>query len=258
MSFNIIVCVKATIMKPPAEEMVRSSESCALNPFDLPALETALRFREEQGGTVTALSMGPASCAFILHEAIAMGADRGILVSDPVLAGSDTLATSTTIAAAIQKLYPFDLVLFGTQSADSDTGHVGPQTAVLLDLPLVTQVYGTEPSKDGVLVERKVDGFRERFEVYFPAALTVHSRSAPPRDMSLFEIERAFEQGEVIHWNVTDLGLRPDQVGQKGSPTKVLRMSKAERGRTCEFLSGSAEEQAEELLRRLLDSGVIA
>jgi electron transfer flavoprotein beta subunit len=225
MSLHIIVCVKAAIMKPPAGGMARSSESCDLNPFDRPALETARRLRQEQGGTLTALSMGPASCAFILHEAIAMGADRGILVSDPVLAGSDTLATSTTIAAAIQKLYPFDLVLFGTQSADSDTGHVG---------------------------------FRERFEVSFPAALTVHFRSAQPRDMSLFGIERAFEQGEVSHWNVTDLGLRPDQVGQKGSPTKVLRMSKAERGRTCEFLSGSAEEQAEELLRRLLDSGVIA
>jgi electron transfer flavoprotein beta subunit len=258
MSLHIIVCVKAAIMKPPAEGVVRSSQSCALNPFDLPALETALRLRDEHGGTVTALSMGPASCTFILHEAIAMGADKGILVSDPVLAGSDTLATSTTIAAAIQKLHPFDLVLFGTQSADSDTGHVGPQTAVLLDLPLVTQVYGIEPSKDGLLVERKVDGFRERFEISFPAALTMHSRSALPRDMSLFGIERAFEQGEVIHWDATDLGLRPDQVGQKGSPTKVLRMSKAERGRTCEFLSGSAEEQAEELLRRLLDSGVIA
>jgi electron transfer flavoprotein beta subunit len=218
----------------------------------------ALRLREKQGGWVTALSMGPASCAFILHEAIAMGADRGVLLSDPALAGSDTFATSTAIAAAIKKLRPFDLVLFGTQSADSDTGHVGPQTAVLLDLPLVTQAYGSELRKGSLLVERKVDGFRERFEATFPAALTVHSRSTQPRDTSLFGIETAFVHGEVIYWNVADLGLKPHQVGEKGSPTKVLRMSRAERGRTCEFLSGSADEQAEKLLRRLLDSGVIA
>jgi len=258
MAFHIIVCVKAVIMTPPGERVVRSSESCALNPFDRPALEMALRLREERGGTVTALSMGPTSCAFILHEAIAMGVDRGVLMSDPALAGSDTLATSTAIAAGIQKLSPFDLVLFGTQSADSDTGHVGPQTAVLLNLPLVTRAYGIEESKGGLLVERKMDGFRERFDVSFPAALTVHSRSGQPRDVPLFGIERAFEQGDVIHWNVNDLGLRADQVGEKGSPTKVLHMSKAERERTCEFLSGSAEEQAEELLRRFLDSGLIA
>ncbi|MEJ2726418.1 MAG: electron transfer flavoprotein subunit beta/FixA family protein [Deltaproteobacteria bacterium] len=257
MAFHSIVCVKAVITTAPGQRIDRSSESCALNPFDRPALEMALRLRADRGGTVTALSMGPTSCAFILHEAIAMGVDRGVLISDPALAGSDTLATSTAIAAAIQKLSPFDLVLFGTQSADSDTGHVGPQTAVLLDLPLVTQAHGIEQKQGGLLVERKVDGFRERFDISFPAALTIHSRSAEPRDVSLFGIEKAFEQGEVTHWNVTDLGLGEDQVGEKGSPTRVLHMSRARRQRTCEFLSGSAEEQAEELLRRFLDSGLI-
>jgi electron transfer flavoprotein beta subunit len=258
MAFHMIVCVKAVITAPPGKGMVRFSESCGLNPFDQPALEMALRLKENRGATVTALSMGPASCAFILHEAIAMGVDRGILVSDPALAGSDTLATSTAIGAAIQKLSPFDLVLFGTQSADSDTGHVGPQTAVLLNLPLVTQVYAIEERPGGLLVERKADGFRERFDVSFPAALTVHSRSAQPRDVPLFGIESAFKQGDVIHWNVNDLGLQSDRVGQRGSPTRVLHMSRAERRRTCQFLSGSAEEKAEELLRRFLDSGLIA
>jgi electron transfer flavoprotein beta subunit len=257
MPLHIVVCIKAVIMNPPSKRIVRSSESCTLNPFDRPALEVALRLREELGGMVTALSMGPVSCAFILHEAIAMGVDRGVLLSDPALAGSDTSATSKALSAAIQKLAPFDLVLFGSQSADSDTGHVGPQTAVLLDLPLVTWVQRLEQKKGGLFVERRVDGFREHFEVDFPAVLTVHSRCVQPRDVSLLGIEAAFEQGEVIHWTLTELGLPADQVGERGSPTKVLTLSRAERERTCEFLSGSTEEQADELLRRLLDSRVI-
>jgi len=256
-AFHIIVCVKAVIMTPPGEEIARSSESCVLNPFDRPALEMALRLREDRGGTVTALSMGPPSCAFILNEAIAMGVDKGVLVSDPALAGSDTLATSTTISAAVKKLAPFDLVLFGTQSADSDTGHVGPQSAVLLNLPLVSCVYGIEQKEGGLLIERRMDGFKERFDVSFPAVLTIHSRSCQPRDVSLTGIETAFEQGRVTRWDLMDLGVPPNHVGKKGSPSKVLSMSKAQRGRTCVFLSGSTEEQAEELLRRLLDSGVI-
>ncbi|MCG2778350.1 MAG: electron transfer flavoprotein subunit beta/FixA family protein, partial [Desulfobacterales bacterium] len=130
MGIQIIVCIKSIIANGLNERVIRSSDPRELNPYDRPVLEVALRIREELGGTITALSMGPEPCAFTLNEAMAMGVDRGVLLNDPALAGADTLATSNALAAAIKKLAPFDLVLFGTRAADSDTGQVGPQTAV--------------------------------------------------------------------------------------------------------------------------------
>ena len=137
MGLHIIVCIKSVLVHAPVGQAVRTSDFCELNPFDRPALEAALRMKNEQGGSVTVISMGPDSVMFTIQEAIAMGADQGILLSDPALADSDTLATSTALAAAIKKLAPFDLVFFGSRTADSDTGHVGPQTAVLLDMPFL-------------------------------------------------------------------------------------------------------------------------
>jgi electron transfer flavoprotein beta subunit len=250
MALQIIVCIKSVIMQAPKGRITRSSDSCELNPYDLPALEMALRLREEHGGTVTALSMGPEPCAFVLHEAMAMGVDRSVLVCDSALKGSDTLATSTALASAIKKLAPFDLVLFGTRSADSDTGQVGPQTAVLLDSPLVTGVHAVEKKETGVIVARRADGFLEK-------VLTIGLGSVQPRDMKLFAIEVAFEEGDVEQWCLKDLGLSMDLVGEAGSGTKVLSMSPVDRGRKCQFLSGSAEEQAEQLIKRLVESGFI-
>ena len=257
MGLHIIVCIKSVIIEAPNQPAVRSSDSGELNPFDRPVLEQALRLKETAGGMVTALTMGPESCAFVLHEAMAMGVDRGVLVSDPALAGSDTLATSTTLAAAIKRLEPFDLVFFGTRTSDSDTGHVGPQTSVLLEMPLVTWVHTIQHQEKGLLVERRIDGFRERFELPFPCMLTIHPTSALPRDLGLSGILGAFEEGEIQQWDLSDLGLSPSLVGEGGSPTRLLSMSRVDRAKRCEFLDGTAEEQAEALLRRLLDAGLI-
>ncbi len=257
MGLKIIVCIKSVIINAPNQSVVRTSDSCELNPFDRPALEQALRMKEELGGTVTALSMGPESSAFTLHEAMAMGVDHGVLVSDPALAGSDTLATSTVLTAALERLKPFDLVFFGTRSADSDTGHVGPQTAVLLDLPMVTWAHSIESSETSLVVERRIDGFRESFQLPFPSMLTIHPNSVAPRDLGLSGLTEAFEEGEIQRWGLSDLGLSLSEVGEKGSPTRVLSLSRADRGKKCEFLDGTAEEQVEELLRRLLDAGLI-
>lgn len=257
MGLKIIVCIKSVVMNTPKQSVVRTPESCELNPFDRPALEQALRLKEAFGGTVTAISMGPESCAFILHEAMAMGVDDGILLSDSALAGSDTLATSTVLAAAVKKLDPFDLIFFGTRASDSDTGHVGPQTAVLLDLPMVTWAHSIESTDTGLLVERRIDGFRERFELPFPSVLTIHPNALAPRDLGLSVIKGAFTEGEIQRWCLSDLGLTPSMVGEKGSPTKVLSLSRAESTKKCEFLEGTVEEQIDELIRRLLDSGMI-
>jgi electron transfer flavoprotein beta subunit len=257
MNLNIIVCIKSVVLEAPEGRVVRSTEFCELNPFDRPALEMALDLREVYGGGVSAISMGPEASASALMEAIAMGVDRGILISDPALAGSDTLATATALAAAIKKLAPFDLVLFGTRTADSDTGQVGPQTAALLNLPIVTWAYSIEPAKSALHIGRRSDGFQERFELSYPAVLTVHPGSVQPRDIGLHGIESAFAQSNVETWSLKNLDLLPDQVGEQGSPTRVLSLKRVKKERKCEFLQGSVEEQADELIRRFVDSGKV-
>jgi electron transfer flavoprotein beta subunit len=257
MERHIVVCIKAVIARAPKKHVVRAPDVLELNPFDQPALEVALRTREERGGTVTAISMGPETGAFALSEAMAMGVDRGILVSDPAMAGSDTLATSTVLAAAMNKVGAFDLALFGIRTADSDTGQVGPQTAVLLGLPLVTGVSSIEHRDTALIVERRADGFRDRFEVSLPAALTIHPGSVQPRDLGLSGIEQAFEQGGIEKWALADLGLSPEQVGWAGSGTRVPSWTHVGREKHCEFLSGAGEEQADELVKRLVALGLI-
>ena len=254
---HIIVCIKSVILKAPEGRFVRSYDLSELNPFDRPVLETALRIRETRGGRVTALSMGPESSISALSEAMAFGVDRGVLVCDPALAGSDTIATSTALSAAIRRLEPFDLVLFGTRTADGDTGQVGPQVAVLLHIPLVTLVHSIDHRDSGLHVERTADNFIERFELSFPAALTIHPGSVQPRDIHLAEIGAAFEEEKTEIWNLDDLELSPDQVGDAGSPTRVLSISRVKRDRTCELLKGDPLEQSDELIRRLAESGMI-
>jgi len=257
MNLNIIVCIKSVVADAPEGSVIRSIESCELNPFDRSALELSLHLQEVCGGFVIAISMGPEASAFALMEAMAMGVDRAILISDPALAGSDTLATSTVLAAAIKKLAPFDLVVFGTRTSDSDTGQVGPQTAALLNLPIVTWAYSIESVKSGLHIERRSDGFQERFEFSYPAVLTVHPSSFQPRDIGLHGIELAFAEPKVESWDLKNLGLLPYQVGEQGSPTRVLSLKRVKKERKCEFLSGSAEEQADELIRRFVDSGMV-
>ena len=257
MGHHIIVCIKAVLLEAPRGRTVRTSETCDLNPFDRTAVEMALQIREKLGGTITALSMGPDTCVFSLCDVLAMGVDRGILLNDPAFAGSDTLATSTALAAAIRKLEPFDLVFFGTRTLDSDTGQVGPQTAVCLDLPLVTGAISIEKTDPGLQVVRRSDGFRETFELSFPAALTVHPASVHPRDAELGGIASAYDSKDVERWTLQDLGLSPKRVGETGSPTRVLALNRVKRERKGEVLSGELEEQAESLIQRLLESGSI-
>lgn len=253
---KIIVCLKSVVMKAPEGRIVRAPGLCELNPFDRPALELALLLKERGGGLV-ALSMGPEPAREALFEALALGADRAVQLSDPALAGSDTLATSTALAAAIKKLSPFDLAVFGSRSADSDTGQVGPQTAAKLGLPVLTNIMSIEPGKAGLRILRKSDGFDEEFEAATPLAVTVHPRALTPRDPALGRIEAAYSGGTIETWRINDVGLSPDQVGPAGSGTAVNSMRRVRRERRCELISGSPEEQAEELVKRLLEKGLL-
>ena len=259
---RIAVCVKSVVKKEPkavqGSRVPRNPEDCVLNPFDRPALSLA-RSLAGEAGDVVVVSMGPPAAREALYEALAAGADRGVLVSDPALAGSDTLATSRALAAALGKLAPLDLVMFGARSSDSDTGHVGPQTAEILDLPLCTWTREAALEEDGrsLAVVREADGFREVASLPLPAALTVHHQARPPEDTALTGIQEAFSRKPVETWTLADLSLNPARTGEPGSPTTVLSMARAERTRKCEFLTGDTQAQAVELARRLKDKGLL-
>ena len=248
MELNIVVCVKSVALNAPNGQVARLPESCILNPFDLPAIELALQLREERGGSVTAISMGPDSASLTLNECISLGVDRALLISDAALAGSDTLVTSTVLSQAINRVKDVNLILFGTRTSDSDTGQVGPQTATLLGLPLVTGVCEIENEDRLLIVVRKSDEFIEKYEIDLPCVLTVHPTAVQPRDAKLAGIETAFKKRMIEQVGLSDLGLSAELVGDNGSPTKVLSMRSIKKDRKCNFIEGSAEEQAEKLV----------
>ena len=257
MTFHTIVCIKAVVARAPRGKIIRSAENNRFNPFDLPVLETALQLRSHYGGRVTVLSMGPPTGSAVMAEALAMGANRAVLASDPDLAGADTLATSTALAAAIRKLAPYHLVLFGTRTSDSDTGQVGPQTAVALELPMVTGVHALSPAEGYLKVERTMDHLVESFEVDFPAALTIRSEIHPPRDIGLGGLAEAFGTPKVAMLALADLDLEDSAVGETGSPTRVVAMRPCKHERKCRFLEGEAADLADQLIQQWMEKGLL-
>jgi electron transfer flavoprotein beta subunit len=258
MSLNIIICIKSVVTSAPEGRVVRTMENCILNPFDRPAIEMALKLKEAEGGSVTAVTMGPETGAIALYEALSMGVDRAILVTDRAFAGADTLATSKTLSAAIEKLKPFDLVIFGVRSSDSDTGQVGPQVAVLLDLPFITGVKGLVLEGNTLKVERTIDEYSENYVMTLPGAVAVHPRAVQPRDAALSMVEAAFKKQPIEKMAITHLSISSEGLGEAGSPTRLVSMTKIKRKKKCEFINGSPEEQADELVKRIKTGGYIS
>lgn len=257
MTIHTIVCIKAVVARAPRGKILRTTDNSCLNPFDRVALEAALQLRAQHGGHVTVLSMGPPACEVVMAEALAMGADRAVLACDPAFAGADTLATSTTLAAAIETLAPYDLVLFGTRTSDSDTGQVGPQTAVALDIPLVTGVHRLAYRDNHLDVDRTMDHLVESFEVDFPAALTIRPEALQPRDIGLDGLAQAFDDHQVERLPLTDLALSQKQVGEAGSPTRVVSMQPIRPDRQGQFLEGEPADLADQLIQQWMEKGLL-
>jgi len=257
MPLRLIVCVKSVVIAAPGGVAKRTPGNSELNPFDRPALEAAIRIKETMGGSVTALSMGPGVSAEALSEAQAMGVDRAVLINDRSLAGSDTLVTSRVLAAAVRRIGGFDFIFFGTRTADSDTGQVGPQTAGILDVPFLSRVKKMENRGDSWVVRRTMDAWEEVWEVQSPAAATIDPQNFTPRPVSLAGISRVYDRPALEQWTLTDLNLAAEAVGLAGSPTRVAALTKIKRDRTCEMLSGDPRDQANALIERLTISGKI-
>ncbi len=260
---EVIVCIKQVItgdrvkFDPKTNGLIRSREASKINPFDLSVLAMARELIHQVGGSMTALTMGPEISEEVLWEALASGAERAVLLSDPLFASSDTLATSYVLGMGIRKIGRFDLILCGTRSTDGGTGQVGPQLAEELDIPHLTQVEKVEWKGDFIEVERTSDGFRERIELRMPALLTISpfkKRYVP----SLIEIEEAFSRYQIERWNLTDLEADPRKVGREGSRTWVERMIPITQQKTCDFIGGDVRQQARSLVDQLFKLGFLS
>lgn len=214
---------------PKTNTLIRSGVESISNPFDIVALEQALRLKERYGGRVTAVSMGPAQAEEVLREALSLGADEAILLSDRSFAGADSLATSYTLWKAIQRIHrqnPVDLILCGKQAIDGDTAQTGPGLATRLGYAQLTYVVGVEwidPEKRQIQVKRKVEGGIEVIRGTLPALLTAELELAEPRRASLPLLIYSL-RATVERWDAKAVEAETLKVGLKGSPTWVRRI----------------------------------
>lgn len=201
----------------------RKSAGVEVNPFDLNALETAVRIKDKIGGKITAISLGPPRAEQALKEAVSRGADRGILLTDKVFSGSDTIATSKALSAAIRKVENFDLIIGGEMSVDGDTSQVGPQTAEYLGIPHIAYVVDIENIKnDSLVVNSSIWDGNYKMKMKLPGLITVTKDINTPQLPSLKDKMKA-KKAEIIKWdfsNFEELYSR-EELGLKGSPTKV-------------------------------------
>src|SRR5437762_3830706 len=260
---RIVVCVKwvpalgSLRFDPETRRLVREGVPGEVSSFDLRALGAAVALRAVHGGEVVALSMGPPGARDGLVECLALGADRALHLLDPLLAGSDTLATARALAAVLAREQP-DLVLFGRASTDAETGQVGPEVAELLDLPQVTCARRLEidPARR-FTAERETDEGFETVTGALPAVVTAAEDLAEERFPSKAERQAAATKS-IATLTVADLGIAAEEVGTAGSPTWVAGVEPVEITRRGELVPGdSPEAQARALAARLRDLGAL-
>jgi electron transfer flavoprotein beta subunit len=260
---NIVVCLKQVPgttkvnINPLTNTLVRQGIESIVNPFDTYALEEGVRLRERYGGKVTAISMGPSQAETILREAISCGADEVILLVDRAFAGSDTLATSYTLARSIDKIHNYDLVICGRQTLDGDTAQVGPEIAEMLEIPFVSYVSKVEEINNGhMIVQRMVEEGHEVVETTLPALITVAKEINVPRLPSLRGLTKA-KKAVIPAWGAQEIEAEDERIGLNGSATKVIKIFYPQRVRSGEMLQGSQEEQAESLINKLKEAKLI-
>ena len=259
---NIVVCVKQT---PDTAATITVQDGkvswgdapLVLNPWDEFAVEQALRTKEAHGGKVTALSLGPEAAREALKQALAMGCDEAILVSDPALEGGDSLVVSKALAAAINKIGGIDLAFFGRQAVDSDTGVTGPQVARRLGWPalsLVAAVAALDPNGKSITVERMIDEGRQVVKSPLPAVISVVKEINEPRYPSFMGIRKA-SKAEIPVWSAAAVGLESVPAAVLAWP-EIVAPPKVET--KCELIQGETPEQiGAKLADRLIEEKVI-
>ena len=252
---HIVVCVKqvpdsqSVKFDQNTNVMLREGVASILNPFDAYAVEEALRLKEKLGGSITAISMGPAQAESALREAIAMGVDKGILA----LAGSDAWVTGYVLALAIRKLGDAGLVICGKQGADGETAQVGPGIAAHLNVPQITYVRKIDEIDDKHLVaQRLLEEGHEFIDSSLPCVLTVVKEINEPRIASL-KGKMAAKKAQIVKWTVLDIGADPAKVGLGGSTTKVLKIFAPPARQGGQIFTGEPEQVIGRLVEQLKD-----
>jgi len=260
---NIVVCIKQVPettevrVDPKTNALIREGVKSIVNPVDENAIEAALELRDQHGGKVTVISMGPPQAEEALRQALAMGADEAILLSDPASRGSDTLATSYALAMMVRKLGDVDLILCGKQAIDGDTGQVGPGLAERLGIPQVTFAIGLEIADGRLRARRVLDDFFEVLEVKLPAVATVVKQINDPRHPSMKNVLKAKRAG-ITKWTLADLDADPKQAGFDGSPTQVIKVWPPEKRSGGKRLEGPSDEVVDELAQAIKDMNIAA
>ncbi len=246
-------------LDPKTGNLIREGVKSIVNPDDLNALEAAVVLKERYGGRITVISMGPPQAIDAVSEAMGMGADKGVLLSDRAFAGADTWATSSTLGRAVQKLDGFDLVIAGRQAIDGDTAQIGPQVAEFLGVPQATYVFSIEEIKgDSIVVKRRLEDGFEKLELKLPALLTVLGELNEPRYPVVGRlIDACREKAPIEIWNAADLGFKTSDVGLQGSLTHVVKTFSPKARRQGEMLGGGAKEAAKALVSKLRDQKLL-
>ena len=244
---------------PKTGTLIREGVESIINPDDRHAIELAVTLKEAYAGKSTVISMGPTQAIDAISEALGMGIDEGILLTDKNLAGADTWATSFTLGRAISRVKRYDLIICGRQAIDGDTAQIGPQIAEFLNLPQLTYVRKVEEiSEKRIVVHRALEDGYERMQSPLPALITVMGEVNTPRYPRMDLLINACEQKARIKiWDAADLGVKVQDIGLSGSLTRVIKTFPPKTKREGEILRGSKEEVVNQLLDRMHDKHLI-
>ena len=258
-----IVCLKQVPdttdvrINPETNTLIREGVESIINPFDLYAIEEAVRIKEKHSGEVTVISMGPPQVESALREAISLGADRAVHLCDRAFAGADTWATSYALARGIRKIGDYDLVICGKQAIDGDTAQVGPGIAVGLDIPQLTYIKKIEEISEGkIRVQRMIEEGYQVLEGDLPCLLTVVKEINEPRLPSLKGKMKA-KKAEITTWTAEDIEAELNLIGLNGSPTQVVKIFSPPVREGGEILQGDPEEIAGRLVSALEKNKII-
>ena len=262
---EILVCIKQVPgsnkveVDPVTGVLKRNSADAKMNPYDLFALETGLKLREEYGGNVSVLTMGPPQAKAVLYEAFAMGADKGALITDRKFGGADVLATSYTLSQGIRKFGKFDLIICGLQTTDGDTAQVGPEVSEALGIPCVCNVHKVDKVEDGnIIVDMEMSEDIEKLKVPFPCLITVQKDILEPR-LPSYKKKKATADRGIDQYTLNDMEDKDEKhYGLNGSPTQVQRIFPPESHKARENWQGSSEELAGRMYQLLRQQKFIA
>ena len=259
---NIIVCIKQVPdttevrLDPVTGTLIRDGVPSIINPDDKAGLEAALRLKDQYGAHVTVVTMGPPQADLALREAMAMGADEAVLITDRAFGGADTWATSSTLASAIKKL-PYDLIITGRQAIDGDTAQVGPQIAEHLGLASISYAEDVKLEGDSIIVKRQYEDRHHIIRAKLPCLITALAEMNDPRYMTPGGVFDAFRAKQVTVFTRPDLDVADENIGLKGSPTRVFKSftKQAKSAGVLEKLD--ARESAQSIVARLSEKHIV-